>query len=1287
MPDFPDLHHFEQIRQRLWCGREFGQAAVMVGAGFSCNAEKIAPSTQDFPLWGNLASDIYDELYPQIQWQSLTDERRKANDKVKERALANPLALASEYEVTFGSPALQDLLIRSIPDNQYNPGKLHKLLMSLPWSDVFTTNYDTLLERTRPFIHDRKYDLICTTSDIPGRMKPRIVKLHGSFPSHRPFIITEEDFRTYPRKFAPFVNMVQQSIMENVFCLIGFSGEDPNFLNWIGWVRDNLGESTPPIYLCGLLDRLSESKKQILKQKNIITVDVSPIFPRSTWFDSNLRHSKSIEWFLLSLMNGKPPNITNWPESWNGCKWKQSEDLPELVHGFPSLSLSGLGEMQPHSDELSEHVLRRLHENWSCNRKNYPGWVVCPRSNRKMIWLYTERWIWSVLNSIDNHPPTKRLLLIYELNWRLEITLTPLFTPWVEKIRLVLELYNPFPQFINLTEATFRPDNQEFSGQEWKWAEIRNAWVELAFALARVAREDHNEEQFHLWMGNLEKLISHNPEWKARWFYEKCLFYIFRVEFEQAQTILEFWSSKPGLDFWEIRRASIFAELGEVKEAERIAEAALDKIRSRLQPYTTDYTLLSQEGWAMYLLSMIQGEHELRGEQSELPQYRDRWEQLIAFRCDPGVELEYLSEKVEESPPKPKPLKEKKLGFYPGTISTTYHHNNEPFISSILPAFNYLRMLEEGGIPVRSGMTVPYISASKPARWIRPFAPFWSFSCILRAQNSNELQNCFSFVYLAALDPTIIDYLYSWLLSSLNLYSEKLIRGQLLERRAERGISKMLIELTACICFRFTEEKLEQLLPVALTLYRNMNHGQYSDYYRHLDNLFKGILYGLSQQKIISLMPSLLNLPIPGDNGFNVEWENDFLEPFRHIETYRISEIEFEFHYPDKVHNLLRIIREGTPEARTRAITRITKLDELNLLNADEKRLFAEVLWSKIDEKYPFLPQLIEPSYYKFSVLRWPEPQPGIAEEGIRKFLLSQNSIDPTDKNFFRECLGATRQPVMDQGGIDWSAEETTNLLNKILIWWRASGEHLLKYLELNDSFSLEDTKNKLNQLIETLAYIIFPRITDFSEKHKVEVKSLISNLEAAGICILPAATMTLFVEPENLEQVSLKLRNSLASTRQDEVDKAIQSLFYWIGYARHHSLPEPPPDLLNELVNRVFVRRQPGLSSAIGWLANLIKEMPEIFNAAHYDSLQLALEYLLTETELPSLQELEMTIERNPLIRFEERPEYRRLASRLAHRLYSFYEKQNKEIPSILVKWKNISENDVLPEVRKVRQ
>lgn len=1289
VPSFPDLHHFEQIRQRLWCGREFGQAAVMVGAGFSRNAEKIAPSTPDFPLWFDLASSIYDELYPKTQWQNLSDEQRKANDKAKERALANPLALASEYEVTFGSPALQDLLIRSIPDHQYNSGRLHKLMMSLPWSDVFTTNYDTLLERTRPFIHERKYDLICTTADIPGRMKPRIVKLHGSFPSHRPFIITEEDYRTYPRKFAPFVNMVQQSIMENVFCLIGFSGEDPNFLNWIGWVRDNLGESTPPIYLCGLLDSLSESKKQILRQKNIVTVDVSPIFPRSEHFDSSLRHSKSIEWLLLSLMKGRPPNIKDWPQSRNSSEWQKNEDFPELIP--ESQSLSGLSEMWPNQDELSESTLRHLYANWSSNRKEYPGWIVCPRRNREIIWQYTKSWIWIVLTSIDNLPPPERLLLVYELNWRLEITLTPLFDHWVNKIKSVLELYNPFPTFINLIEASFRPNIQEFSGEEWNWAELCKAWVELVFALVRVAREDHDEEQFQHWMGVLEKLTFQNPEWKSRWFHEKCLFHIFRVEFEQVQQLLEAWPSKSGLDFWEIKRASILAEVGERKEAERIAESALNSIRSRLQPYLIDYTLLSQEGWAMYLLSLIRSDADLGSPENWenwSPQYRDRWEHLETFRCSPDLELEYLSDKISGSPPKPKPPSEQRLGFYPGTTSTTYNFNNpEDFLYSIFPAFNYLRILEEGGIPVKCGMTIPYISASKPAAWIRPFAPFWSFSCVLRAQNSTELQNCFSFIYLSALEQIKIDHLYSWLLSCLNSYSNKLAQGQLLERRSEREISKMLIELTSRICFRFTEEKLDQILSISLSLYRCMALGSYSDYYSHIDNLFKGIFYGLSQHKVISLMPILLTLPIPEDNGFNVERLQSFPEPFHHISIHEASNSESEHDYSVQVHNLLRVIREGTPEARNRAIKRFTKLDGLHLLKLDQKRLFAEALWLKVDGQHPFLPQLMETSYYKFSVLRWPEPQSGIAEEGIHKFLLSQNSIDPTNEHFFRECLGATTQPVLNKSGIDWSIEDVSNLLNKILIWWREHRDFLLKYLELNDSFSLRDTKNKLNQLIDTLAYVILPRITEVPEDCKIEVNALISDLEAAGICIFPVSTMALFIEPENLELVSLKLRTGLASTNKDEVDKAIESLFYWLAYSRKYLLPESPSDLLNELVNRVFVRRQPGLGSAIGWLTNLIKEIPEVLNTGHFNSLLLALEYLLKETELPSLQDLEMTIESNPLIRFEERPKYRQLASRLAYRLYLFYEKQGNELPSILVEWKSISETDILPEVRKVWQ
>lgn len=218
----PDQIHIEQIKKRLWCGREFGQASVLIGTGFSKNANKSSYNAPSFPLWRNLAKGMYDALYP----SSICSD-----EKIRATSGNGALKLASEYEITFGRSALDDYLLKSIDDNNYYPSKLHELLLSLPWSDIFTTNYDTLLERTRNSVAEKKYDLVETYLDLPNKMKPRIVKLHGSFPSHRPFIITEEDFRTYPKEFAPFVNTVQQSLMENAFCLIGFSGDDPNFLS------------------------------------------------------------------------------------------------------------------------------------------------------------------------------------------------------------------------------------------------------------------------------------------------------------------------------------------------------------------------------------------------------------------------------------------------------------------------------------------------------------------------------------------------------------------------------------------------------------------------------------------------------------------------------------------------------------------------------------------------------------------------------------------------------------------------------------------------------------------------------------------------------------------------------------------------------------------------------------------------------------------------------------------------------------------------------------------------
>jgi hypothetical protein len=58
----------------------------------------------------------------------------------------------------------------------------------------------------------------------------------------------------------------------------------------------------------------------------------------------------------------------------------------------------------------------------------------------------------------------------------------------------------------------------------------------------------------------------------------------------------------------------------------RVAEAALSRIRSRLQPYKTDYALLSQEGFVMMLLKAIGT--SVRPFQTTGEKFRARWDKL-----------------------------------------------------------------------------------------------------------------------------------------------------------------------------------------------------------------------------------------------------------------------------------------------------------------------------------------------------------------------------------------------------------------------------------------------------------------------------------------------------------------------------------------------------------------------------------------------------------------------------------------------------------------------------------
>lgn len=266
------------------------QVSVLVGAGFSRNAY------EHFPLWGGLLYDLIIELYgKQINEDYVTychnqppsahipypDYEQRAISKIVEDKTY--LGLVSEYIKKKDCREAIDVYIeKRIPYLSKRDGKfslstdtsyqfetknldVHADLLSCNWLDIYTTNYDNLLEMAAAE-KNIPYDTIVSDFSLGSNAMGRnIIKLHGNLAEDSlnsdfvfdgdhslRYIIAQEDYDTYPVKHEAFTQLMRIAMLKGVFLLVGFSGTDPNFLAWLNWVKD-------------VLDKDPESKKDNIK--------------------------------------------------------------------------------------------------------------------------------------------------------------------------------------------------------------------------------------------------------------------------------------------------------------------------------------------------------------------------------------------------------------------------------------------------------------------------------------------------------------------------------------------------------------------------------------------------------------------------------------------------------------------------------------------------------------------------------------------------------------------------------------------------------------------------------------------------------------------------------------------------------------------------------------------------------------------------------------------------------------------------------------------------------------
>jgi len=1295
----PGMEYLQHLREHLWYRRDYGQASVMVGAGFSRNAERLKSTTPDFPLWNQLASKIAADLQPVTN----ASGQKRANAPSGDEALR----LASEYEATYGRTALDDRLLGSIPDAEYYPGHLHRLLLSLPWSDVFTTNYDTLLERTLPDVYERKYDLVVTVADIPNRMKPRIVKLHGSFPSHRPFIVTEEDYRTYPTQSAPFINLVQQSMMENTLCLLGFSGDDPNFLSWLGWVHDNLGSATPPVYLCGVLD-LPITRRRLLEKRGVLPVDLGPLFPASSWPDANNRHAKATEWLLLSLFEGEPPQAKSWPHPSGRRRYPASEGLPELLPGPPELPAPG--KIRPDPDDLSLDGLQQLAVVWRETRLRYPGWVVTPQEHRKSVWDYTDAWIDPVLKSAGDASPPTDLALLFELNWRMEATLQPIFDEWAERMIPIIERYNPYPEVVTLDQAIITPHHSEWSDLDWK--AIADHWVQLSFAIVRQARESQSGERFWTWMNRLAAVKKRYAEWDLRWSYEECLYHLFRLDAESVKGALSNWPDGGGDPFWEVRRASLLAEIGELEEARVAAATALDDIRHQITLYALDFETLSREAWAMVLLHSTESIFEQTW-RSAREENRRRWRELEVHRCTPWSEVRELESHLAYAPGSGTPAETVTASFDPGFETRTYQSGGSE-IETLRPALSMLRLFEEGGLPMTHGdTTFCHRAVVEAAKRIYHVSPGWSTVAFLRIADAKALNGWFDRVRVACMPAERVSWLFEQLIASLTQGTKQLVDSSgsitIPSLSFARRQTTVAADLLSRLAFRLSEVQLADALEMSLQLYRLPVFRQKAILHGAVGKLMKRVLYAVPESLLRQKLETLVQLPLADEEHFEVATANWWPEPFDYIGSVQLTNppADVSANWASAIDKLTSAAQTGTSELRQRAVVRLAKLHWMGALTDGQKRAFRKALWARTDP-HSGLP--IETTLPAPAFLRLAEPDLDTVKGLVRRWLLdadfpeivkrgqtsdgkatkSVSSSAPSDA-YIEDLISVTIPHVLgppsDSDRTDcivWTPEEAATLLRSAIGWWdREKGE--LSTAQGLQFFGLSRrVREGLSRLPDVLSLVVFPRLTGPDKQLRSEALRLLTELGGAGIPAESAWPMALPLDRELSDEVAMKLRVGLGAIEENRVRASIQGTIRWMYGHETSALPAPPSDLLNEIISRIIYRKQPALVTALLYMEETIRLLPRSLDDDRIGNLCIALDYLIVDTAIPGEEERRNLQHATASVPVPQRPRLRAQAAKLAYTLHENLRVQDAKIPDALIRWQQACTNDPLPEVRR---
>ena len=1244
---FPDQSHINRVRDALW-QRSGNGASIMVGSGLSRSADRIIRNAKEMPTWRDLVSHLHDTLYPQGSPSQGGANHRPATDNVR---------IAQEYEAAFGRSALHDALRRLVPDTEYTPSLEHQRLLKLPWRDIYTTNWDTLLERAQGQVTEQQYSTVTSVEEIPMASQPRIVKLHGSLPSQFPLIVTEEDYRTYPAKFAPFVNTVQQSMMETVFLLIGFSGDDPNFLNWSGWVRDNLGPSAPKIYLAGWL-RLSPHRRRMLENHSVVPIDLAQ-HPRAGEWPDNLQDEYATKWLLHTLELGRPYDITSWPTASN----RQSNGICMVLQPIETATTGEpRKERTPSSSEpeSSPEEAREITAIWRHNRLIYPGWLTMPPFNHRRMERDTDTWGRTILASLPAMNPVERLRALRELVWREEVLLIPMHPCLQSAIKNTLDAID----CQNRTITGAAAPNKD-------WTAIREDWRNVALALVTAARFRFDGEAFEKAVEAVEPFKGEDPDLRHRVLHEKCLMAIYDRDFNSLEDSLVNWNTGNCDPAWMMRKSAVLWEADRNSEARELLNDSLTAIKA-MPPDERGLASLSRESWATFVALDFNNRLTLL----------DRLRELVPMRCDPFDERRYVTEemqqdKAEEDPP-PFDINRRR-----GTSERWVNYN------PLTKAYRAVRLSDMAGLPPRTGHSSVWAEVlKKAAEEVADHDPELAVRLVLRAcdgDNDKTLGRVLTRTRVATMPTEIAEALTACCLNAL----EKAMRDKVTQASATQQRFNTAAEVLSRLVIRLEPDQVEQILNKAVEYCQSAELAK-----SFVDGTIRNLLIrsweALPNERRQHRALNLLGAEIVGLNKIEPIVEHSWPDPGEVVtQTEMPRTTENEPQWQATIDLVVRGLTSN-PTARHRAAVRMIPLVDSDQLTEDESLRIATALWSEQHTPPDGLPRNTTLSDWEF--LTFPEPTPGIAVQRFRTKWLSHDANEPYEiqrRNRGFQIYGNSHNGLnhdhLDVESRLWQVGAAMRSLQENgqnLTLSQVDSDHLTKLLESwADDPAPEQSTFRRDGMLTTLTQQLTLNMAKAlpSLMSEITISQFLGNkihtkmqeLTANRLPAFDLATALVKINPERVAEIATALRVGVTSDDSQLTENAFSGMYRWLETASEpdSQVPQPPDDLVREIGIGIASRRNTAVAAALQVATWIFKNGQDSHKEAIQKLAEDGLRYLAQELQYDREHE-------DP----DEVPRKRLYCAKLTAAMA----KSGLDKSPAVAAWLDIAREDPLPELRQ---